>query len=59
MEVKTESPLCADIHTPCPKHFSKWLEWAEGMRRTHEQKMCPYCGLWKVWTLKSDKKEGK
>lgn len=35
-----------------PREYTTWLEWAEGMARTHRQKRCPVCGLWKLWVPK-------
>lgn len=38
-----------DRHTPAPKGYLAWQVWAAQMARTHAQKQCPACGLWKIW----------
>ena len=41
-------------HTPCPKEYLQWHEWAEEMEKTHRQIRCPHCGLWTIWVSKAD-----
>ena len=36
-------------HTPAPKGFREWHEWAGEKSRTHHQIQCPGCGLWTIW----------
>lgn len=42
-------------HTPAPQGYVARAEWAERMSRTHEQRQCPGCGLWNIWTPKETK----
>ena len=42
-------------HTPCPKGYIDWHNWAEKKSKTHAQVKCPYCGLWAIWIKKSKK----
>lgn len=48
-----EPPPClqADQHgdTDAPSGYLARFEWAEEMSRTHEQRQCPGCGLYKIW----------
>lgn len=51
---------CKKLHTPEPGHpsdYTGWHEWAEKMGKTHVQKRCPKCGLWKIWIPKRKKRE--
>lgn len=43
-------------HTPSPTGYIAWTEWAEEMRKTHEQTRCEGCGLWLVWKEKTVEK---
>lgn len=36
-----------------PEGYITWHEWAEQMSKTHDQKQCPGCGLWKIWEPKA------
>lgn len=36
-------------HTPAPVGYLAWHEWAGTMQRTHGQRKCPGCGLFKIW----------
>ena len=49
-------PPCpdADQHTPQPRQYVGWHVWADQMGRTHDQKRCPDCGLYQIWTLRPD-----
>ena len=40
-------------HTPAPRGYLAWHEWAERMSQTHEQRRCEVCGLWVVWVERS------
>lgn len=42
----------AAAHTPCPRGFIAWHEWAEAMSRTHRQVQCRGCGRWAIWVPK-------
>lgn len=42
-------PPCADEHTPCPKGYLAWHEWAAEMEKTHRQEACPKCSLYVIW----------
>lgn len=48
---RTPNPDCpnADQHTPCPDGYLAWHTWAKAKSRTHRQRRCPECGLWKIW----------
>lgn len=39
-------------HTRCPSGYLAWHQWAERMSETHDQKQCPGCDLWVIWTPK-------
>ena len=49
----TKRKPCAR-HTPCPKGYVDWHEWAEKKSKTHYCKRCPDCGLWAVWVPKRE-----
>lgn len=34
--------------------YTAWHEWAKQMSKTHRQKRCPNCGLYRVWAPKGD-----
>jgi hypothetical protein len=40
-------------HTPCPKGYIEWHEWAEKMGKTHNQIKCHSCGFLVVWVEKN------
>lgn len=44
--------LNADRHTPQPRGYLAWHEWAEEMSKTHVQERCPGCGLLHIWVPK-------
>ena len=44
---------CAETHTPCPKGYMHWHEWAEEKGKTHNQIKCPHCSLYAVWVAKT------
>ncbi len=46
-------------HTPSPRGYLPWHEWAEAMSKTHRQVRCPGCGLWKVWVARGNTPEAK
>lgn len=37
-------------HTGAPAGYPAWHEWAQQLARTHKQRRCPGCGLFKLWT---------
>jgi hypothetical protein len=45
-------PGNCEPHTPSPRSYLQWGEWADKMRRTHVQRQCRGCGLWEVWEPK-------
>lgn len=36
-------------HTPSPRGYLQWHEWAQKMRKTHHAVMCDGCGRWVIW----------
>ena len=42
---------CKD-HTPSPSDYTGWHAWAKRKGKTHNQKKCDECGLYKIWVLK-------
>lgn len=44
---------CIDVHTPHPKGYVQHMGWMEDMMKTHTQKKCKKCGLWKIWVPKT------
>lgn len=43
----------AGLHTASgPAGYLQWHEWAKRMSRTHRQRKCPGCGLYKIWEPK-------
>lgn len=36
-------------HTKEPSGYLQWHEWAEHKSRTHRQRRCPGCRLYKIW----------
>jgi hypothetical protein len=44
--------ICSD-HTPCPKDYLAWHDWAERKSKTHRTIQCPGCGLWAIWVKKT------
>lgn len=51
MAASERHPSCW-AHTPCPRGYIAWHEWAEMKSRTHRQVRCPGCALWKIWVPK-------
>lgn len=35
-----------------PRGYAMWHEWAEQKGKTHDQKLCPKCKRWHIWTPK-------
>jgi hypothetical protein len=50
-----EPCLYAGNHTRSPKNPAEFTRWAQRMRETHIQKMCPGCHQWVVWVQKKEK----
>lgn len=50
----TPNPRCpnAAAHTPGPKGYIAWFNWADEMARTHRQRRCDGCGLLVIWEPK-------
>lgn len=46
-------------HTPAPKGYLQWHEWAEKMAKTHRQVKCACCGLWANWVPKKSAREAE
>lgn len=48
--------LCPDVlnHTPAPRSYLAWHEWAEEMAKTHVQQRCPRCGFLSIWVPRFD-----
>lgn len=44
-------------HTPRPAGYLNWHAWAEEMSKTHKQRKCKGCGLYKIWDPKPTTKE--
>jgi hypothetical protein len=38
-----------DMHTPSPRGYLQWHEWAEEMNETQVQRRCPGCTLFEIW----------
>jgi hypothetical protein len=36
-------------HTPAPRGYIEWHEWAEAMTQTHKQEKCSGCDKWAIW----------
>lgn len=48
-ELDTSDCPLNNSHTPTPRGYVAHGEWAEEKLKTHVQKRCPGCGLWKLW----------
>lgn len=51
----TKKGNCSHLHLrddEAPPGYIRRSEWAKKMGRTHNQRKCPECGLYKVWVLK-------
>lgn len=44
-----DCPDAAAKHTPCPKSYLGWHDWAAHKAKTHRQIKCPTCGFYAVW----------
>lgn len=51
--IAPEVTKCSD-HTPCPKGYLAWHEWAAEMKKTHAVEHCCECGLYMIWRPKPD-----
>lgn len=47
-----EECLYAGSHVRAPSNPIKYRRWAERMRKTHVQTLCPGCNQWVVWKQK-------
>lgn len=47
MSIELQTGKC--IHDDGPRGYIAWHEWAAEKRKTHRQKRCPVCGLYKIW----------
>ncbi len=36
-------------HTPCPRGYIAWHEWAERKGKTHRAVRCEGCGTFAIW----------
>lgn len=43
-------------HTPAPRGFLDWHEWARLKGKTHRQVRCPHCALWAIWVPKKKRR---
>ena len=41
-----------DVHEPTG--YIGWHSWARDRAKTHKQSRCPDCGLWKIWTQRTE-----
>src|SRR3954470_8314255 len=41
-------------HTPCPKGYVDFCDWADKMSKTHDQIKCKVCDSYDVWVERSD-----
>ena len=46
-------------HTKHPSTYIEYMTWAEKMLKTHKQKLCPDCGLYLIWLLKTKPKKAR
>ncbi len=46
--------ICPQIedHTWAPEGYIQWHAWAKEMSKTHKQRKCSGCGLYKIWEPK-------
>ena len=49
---------CPEKHTPCPRGYGAFLNWAEKMENTHKQTLCDVCGFWSVWIPRAQMEMG-
>lgn len=42
----------AKQHTPAPKGYIEWHEWARRKGKTHRQQKCPGCDRYEIWVPK-------
>lgn len=52
------NPAACEPHTPSPRGYLEWDEWAERMEQTHTQRQCKGCGLWSVWEPRETATQG-
>lgn len=59
-EMVSKPWLCphAEDHTPAPEGYIQWHAWAQDMRKTHRQRRCAGCGLFRVWEPKQAPAKG-
>lgn len=53
----TEPDAClahAEMDGRAPREYETWTRWANDMARTHVQRRCPGCGLWKIWEPRTE-----
>lgn len=55
VDTKHETCSQAHLHTPAPTGYIQWHEWAEGKSKTHRQRKCPGCGLYRIWEPKESR----
>lgn len=51
-----DCPDAEKRHTPCPRDYLAWHEWAEKKAKTHVQERCPVCGFYAIWKPKPKKR---
>ena len=44
-----DCPRRSELHTPAPRGYLQWHQWADHKSKTHKQERCPECGLWAIW----------
>jgi len=49
---KAETCPRAELHAEQPTGYLAWHNWVEEMSTTHEQRKCPGCHRWRIWTPK-------
>jgi hypothetical protein len=49
--LKDRCPRVAD-HSPEPRGYLQWHEWAREKSKTHRQVKCKGCGLFAIWAPK-------
>lgn len=47
-----DCPRKAELHTPCPRGYIEWQDWAAQASKTHKAQRCPECNLYAVWVVK-------
>lgn len=46
-------------HTPSPRGYLDWHEWAKAMSKGFRQRKCPGCDRYEIWEPKGTKMEPK